>query len=215
MRRVQTRRQLARAAPYSLNNLETRCACPGERSIATRSPTSSTNPCGATEPRLAMWRKSPPQHQAQPRERVRRQRQRHRALVQREARRSAPLCSRPDPKRQSRRSRQPRALRVPHGSPSPRAAAASTRDRLPVEVRGRRPCAPGCQVAARATAELPITVGLRGLEEKFAGGGSEPPTGPLAGTNRSQISAVLAEQDDRWQVVSFHNTLLQTPGPHP
>ncbi len=65
------------------------------------------------------------------------------------------------------------------------------------------------------TAELPITVGLRGLEEKFPGGGSEPPTGPLAGTNRSQISAVLAEQDDRWQVVSFHNTLLQTPGPHP
>ena len=35
----------------------------------------------------------------------------------------------------------------------------------------------------------------------------EAPTGPLAGTNRSRITAVLTETDGDWAIAAFHNTL--------
>lgn len=35
----------------------------------------------------------------------------------------------------------------------------------------------------------------------------ECPAGPLAGTNTALFSMVVQKIDDRWQIVSFHNTL--------
>ena len=40
----------------------------------------------------------------------------------------------------------------------------------------------------------------------------EAPTGPLRGTNHSVITAVLTEQDDRWAITAFHNTLVPPRG---
>jgi uncharacterized protein (TIGR02246 family) len=36
----------------------------------------------------------------------------------------------------------------------------------------------------------------------------EAPTGPLAGTNHSRITATFRRQDDRWLITAFHNTLV-------
>jgi len=36
----------------------------------------------------------------------------------------------------------------------------------------------------------------------------EVPHGPMAGTNRARITMVIAENDDRWAVTAFHNTLV-------
>jgi uncharacterized protein (TIGR02246 family) len=35
------------------------------------------------------------------------------------------------------------------------------------------------------------------------------PAGPLAGTNHARFTVVVGRQDDRWEIVSFHNTLVQ------
>ena len=48
-----------------------------------------------------------------------------------------------------------------------------------------------------------------GLAVAVMGATLVAPAGPLAGTNRSRLTAVLAEQaDGRWLVAAFHNTLL-------
>ena len=40
----------------------------------------------------------------------------------------------------------------------------------------------------------------------------ESPSGPLAGTNRSRITAVLTRDGDDWAIAAFHNTLrLEDP----
>lgn len=36
----------------------------------------------------------------------------------------------------------------------------------------------------------------------------DAPTGPLQGVNHSTITAVLTEQDGRWSISAFHNTLV-------
>ena len=36
----------------------------------------------------------------------------------------------------------------------------------------------------------------------------DAPTGPLQGVNRSRVTAVLVEHDDRWVVAAFQNTLV-------
>ncbi len=38
------------------------------------------------------------------------------------------------------------------------------------------------------------------------------PGGPLYGTNHSRMTLVLAEEDDRWAVTAFHNTLVEERG---
>ena len=35
------------------------------------------------------------------------------------------------------------------------------------------------------------------------------PTGPLKGTNRSRITAAITDNDGRWTVTAFHNTLVR------
>ena len=37
----------------------------------------------------------------------------------------------------------------------------------------------------------------------------DAPTGPLHGTNRSRISAVLVDEGDRWAIQVFQNTLVR------
>jgi uncharacterized protein (TIGR02246 family) len=39
----------------------------------------------------------------------------------------------------------------------------------------------------------------------------DAPTGPLQGTNRSRITAVITARDGRWAITGFHNTLVQPP----
>ena len=39
----------------------------------------------------------------------------------------------------------------------------------------------------------------------------DAPTGPIAGTNRSRITAVLTRESDRWVISAFHNTLVASP----
>jgi uncharacterized protein (TIGR02246 family) len=36
----------------------------------------------------------------------------------------------------------------------------------------------------------------------------DAPTGPLAGTNHSRITATFRRQDDHWLITAFHNTLV-------
>ena len=36
----------------------------------------------------------------------------------------------------------------------------------------------------------------------------DAPSGPLQGINRSRIMAIVTEQDDRWAVTAFQNTLV-------
>ncbi len=40
----------------------------------------------------------------------------------------------------------------------------------------------------------------------------DAPAGPMAGTNRSRLTATLVPVDDRWAVTTFHNTLLLAGG---
>ncbi len=35
------------------------------------------------------------------------------------------------------------------------------------------------------------------------------PTGPLQGTNQSRITTVITEDDGRWSIAAFHNTLVR------
>jgi len=34
------------------------------------------------------------------------------------------------------------------------------------------------------------------------------PTGPMAGVNRARMTMVIVEQDERWEITAFHNTLV-------
>ena len=34
------------------------------------------------------------------------------------------------------------------------------------------------------------------------------PAGPMAGVNRARMTMVIVEQDDRWVITAFHNTLV-------
>jgi hypothetical protein len=52
-----------------------------------------------------------------------------------------------------------------------------------------REIAPGC-VLAVATSTL------------------DAPSGPLQGVNRGRITAVITEQEDRWAITAFQNTLV-------
>lgn len=36
----------------------------------------------------------------------------------------------------------------------------------------------------------------------------DAPTGPLQGVNHSRMTAVIADQGDRWAITAFHNTLV-------
>ena len=36
----------------------------------------------------------------------------------------------------------------------------------------------------------------------------DAPSGPLQGVNQSRITAVFTEQDGRWSILAFHNTLV-------
>ena len=35
------------------------------------------------------------------------------------------------------------------------------------------------------------------------------PTGPMQGTNHARITAVITENDGRWSITAFHNTLVR------
>ena len=39
----------------------------------------------------------------------------------------------------------------------------------------------------------------------------QAPIGPLAGTNHARLTAVVAQRDGQWRIVSFHNTLVLEP----
>jgi len=41
------------------------------------------------------------------------------------------------------------------------------------------------------------------------------PAGPMAGDHQARYSAVLTHDDGRWQIASFHNTFITTPGAPP
>jgi uncharacterized protein (TIGR02246 family) len=56
-----------------------------------------------------------------------------------------------------------------------------------------RPVAPGCI----------LTVACATLEA---------PTGPMRGVNHSRMTAVIAQQDGRWVITAFHNTLVAAGG---
>ena len=45
-----------------------------------------------------------------------------------------------------------------------------------------------------------------------AGATLEAPTGPLRGTNHARLTMIIVEEDDRWAVTGFHNTLV-APAP--
>ena len=49
------------------------------------------------------------------------------------------------------------------------------------------------------------------LAVAIVAGTMQAPTGPLAGTNHARLTAVVAERDGRWRIVSFHNTLVLEP----
>ena len=34
------------------------------------------------------------------------------------------------------------------------------------------------------------------------------PTGPMQGVNRARMTMVIVEEDDRWAITQFHNTLV-------
>ena len=40
----------------------------------------------------------------------------------------------------------------------------------------------------------------------------DAPTGPLRGVNNSRLTAVIADQGDRWAITAFHNTLVRQDG---
>jgi hypothetical protein len=40
------------------------------------------------------------------------------------------------------------------------------------------------------------------------------PTGPMQGVNRARMTMVIVEEDDRWAITQFHNTLV-IAGPEP
>jgi uncharacterized protein (TIGR02246 family) len=46
-----------------------------------------------------------------------------------------------------------------------------------------------------------------GIAVVIVGATMTAPTGPLTGTNRSRITAVVTRTDDRLRITSFHNTL--------
>jgi len=41
------------------------------------------------------------------------------------------------------------------------------------------------------------------------------PAGPMAGDHQARYSVVLTQDDGRWQIASFHNTFITTPGAPP
>ena len=40
----------------------------------------------------------------------------------------------------------------------------------------------------------------------------DAPSGPMRGVNDARITAVITEQDDRWAIEAFHNTLVIAAG---
>ena len=58
------------------------------------------------------------------------------------------------------------------------------------EIDAAREVAPGC-ILAVASATL------------------DAPSGPLQGVNHSRITAVIAQQDERWAIAGFQNTLVR------
>lgn len=63
----------------------------------------------------------------------------------------------------------------------------------------------GSNVRYTPTASATLAPGvILGLVE----GTLDAPTGPLAGTHRSTISAVLVDQGGTWKIRAFHNTLV-------
>ena len=54
-------------------------------------------------------------------------------------------------------------------------------------------------VARRLTSECIVAVITSTLDA---------PTGPLQGVNQSRITVVLTEEDGRWSIVAFQNTLI-------
>ena len=34
------------------------------------------------------------------------------------------------------------------------------------------------------------------------------PTGPMAGVNQARMTMVIVEEDERWAITQFHNTLV-------
>ena len=50
-----------------------------------------------------------------------------------------------------------------------------------------------------------------GVVVAFVSGTLEAPTGPLEGVTHSTITAVLAEENERWAVTAFHNTVVVPP----
>jgi uncharacterized protein (TIGR02246 family) len=41
------------------------------------------------------------------------------------------------------------------------------------------------------------------------------PAGPMAGSHQARYSMVLTHDGGRWQIASFHNTFITTPGAPP
>ena len=62
------------------------------------------------------------------------------------------------------------------------------------QVTSARTAAPGC-IVVTASATL------------------DAPSGPMVGTNRSRITALVVDQGDRWAITAFQNTLALESGP--
>jgi len=62
------------------------------------------------------------------------------------------------------------------------------------QVTSAREATPGC-IVATASATL------------------DAPSGPMLGTSRSQITALIVDQGDRWAITAFHNTLALEASP--
>ena len=73
-------------------------------------------------------------------------------------------------------------------------------------------------IYAGSTVEYRVEA-VRRLGDQLAvgivGATMQAPVGPLAGTNHARITSVVAEEDGRWRVVSFHNTLVLGDPPRP
>ena len=88
-------------------------------------------------------------------------------------------------------------------------AAPTTRVRSPSERVTRRSSTPSTRAAPSPTASTsPGTIGP-GCIVAVVASTLDAPSGPLRGSTRSRITAVLTDEGDRWTIAAFQNTLVQ------
>ncbi len=66
-------------------------------------------------------------------------------------------------------------------------------------------------IYAGSTVELSVEVARTvapGAVVAVVGSTLQVPAGPMAGVNQARMTMVIVEQDDRWVITAFHNTLV-------